>query len=93
MVVDFLEQALIEGEIQNMHDRSSVKELWQLVNGETHGRTSDDQITVFDSVGCAVEDYSALRFALNLANELNCGTNSSLIPEPQNPKDLFGLLM
>jgi ornithine cyclodeaminase len=49
-------------------------------------------VTVFDSVGFALEDYSALRFMRDAARELGVGQLVSLIPELANPKDLFSLI-
>ncbi len=91
VVVDFLEQALVEGEIQNVADRSGILELWQLVSGNHPGRSQDDQITVFDSVGCAVEDFSVLRYLHQLTAEQQ-NSQSAFLAETDNPKNLFGLL-
>jgi ornithine cyclodeaminase len=47
---------------------------------------------VFDSVGFALEDFSALRFLRDAAAELDMGQPIELIPELSDPKNLFGLL-
>ena len=60
--VEFPEQTRIEGEIQQLPADFPVTELWEVVTGAKTGRTSDEQITVFDSVGFAIEDFSVLRF-------------------------------
>ncbi len=39
-----------------------MTELWQVVTGQAAGRRSEKQITLFDSVGFAIEDFSALRY-------------------------------
>ena len=39
-----------------------VTEIWEVMAGKAQGRTSDMQITLFDSVGFATEDFSALRY-------------------------------
>jgi ornithine cyclodeaminase len=70
----------------------AVTELWQVLSGKAPGRTSDQQVTVFDSVGFALEDYSALRFMRDAARKLGLGQLLSLIPELANPKDLFSLI-
>ena len=49
-------------------------------------------MTVFDSVGFALEDFSALRFLRDAATELGMGQPMELIPELSDPKDLFGVL-
>ena len=49
-------------------DRADVLgELAQLVTGEVPGRTSDAQITLFKSVGTAIEDLAAARLLLQNA--------------------------
>jgi ornithine cyclodeaminase len=60
--------------------------------GRIEGRTSAAQVTIFDSVGFALEDYSALRYMRDLALELGVGERLALIPELDDPKDLFGFL-
>jgi ornithine cyclodeaminase len=47
------------------------------------------QITVFDSVGFALEDYATLRFIYDQAMQLGIGTDVNLVPESDDPKDLF----
>ena len=51
-----------------------------------------DQVTVFDSVGFALEDYSALCFVSDAATELGIGNRIELVLQPADPKNLFGLL-
>jgi ornithine cyclodeaminase len=70
----------------------AVTELWEVLKGCQSGRLSDSEVTVFDSVGFALEDYSALRFMRDAAVELRMGEYIALIPELDNPKDLFGAL-
>ena len=41
---------------------SAVTELWRDLSGVAPGRTDPAQITLLDSVGFAVEDFTALRF-------------------------------
>ena len=60
--VEFPPQTRIEGEIQNKDDDFEVVELWKVIAGKHAGRTSDEEITLFDSVGFAIEDFSALRY-------------------------------
>jgi ornithine cyclodeaminase len=47
---------------------------------------------VFDSVGFALEDFSALRWLRDSALELGLGAATGLVPELRDPKDLFALL-
>ncbi len=95
--VEYEPQTRIEGDIQQLPDESPVCELWRALLDEHHskyqGRDSDEQITVFDSVGFALEDFSALRYVNQLAEELNEGETIALIPELSDPKDLFALAL
>ena len=63
-----------------------------MLAGNAAGRADAAQVTVFDSVGFAVEDYSALRFMRDMADDLGIATSISLIPRLADPKDLFGFL-
>lgn len=88
--VEFEPQTRIEGDLQQMPADFVVTELWQVLQGQVVGRKSDAQITLFDSVGFALEDFSALRYMRQLAELQGLGQYVSLIPELADPKDLFG---
>ncbi len=90
--VEYPPQTRIEGEIQQMPADFAVTELWQVLAGQQVGRTEAKQITVFDSVGFALEDFSALRFMRQAAEELGLGESIHLVPEMADPKNLFGQL-
>eukprot|EP01035_Chromulina_nebulosa_P030896 gene30896-41116_t len=60
--------------------------------GEAVGRERDDQVTVFDSVGFAIEDFSTLRYVRDIAAEAKVGSDLDLVPAPRDPKDLFGVM-
>jgi len=90
--VEYEPQTRIEGDLQQMPADFPVTELWRVFARRAAGRTDDRQITLFDSVGFALEDYSALRYMRDAAEALGLGERISLIPELANPKDLFGLL-
>ena len=49
-------------------------ELGEIVAGTKPGRTSDDQVTVFKSVGNAVQDVSVGARVLEEAKRMNLGT-------------------
>jgi ornithine cyclodeaminase len=54
-------------------------------------RTAATDVTIFDSVGFALEDYSALRFLHSLVSGQQVGRRQiDLVPELADPKDLFG---
>ena len=90
--VEYEPQTRIEGDLQHLPADFAVTELWQVLGGQASGRTHAQEITLFDSVGFALQDYSALRFMRDAAQELGLGQAVSLIPELVNPKDLFVLL-
>jgi ornithine cyclodeaminase len=90
--VEFAPQTRIEGEIQQMEPDFPVTELWQVVTGQAQGRRAADQITLFDSVGFAVEDFSALRFLRDRVRGTKHFSTLDLLPAPRDPRDLFGLI-
>lgn len=90
--VEFEPQTRVEGEIQRQPADFAVTEFWQVLQGVAPGRTSARQITVFDSVGFALEAFSALRFMREAAASLGLLVPIDLIPLLKNPKDLFSLV-
>ncbi len=90
--VEYEPQSRIEGDLQQMPADFAVTELWRVLAGEAPGRRTDTVVTVFDSVGFALEDFSALRVMGALAAELGLGEKIDLLPELADPKDLFGEL-
>ena len=91
VVVEYEPQSRIEGEIQQMEAGFPVTEFAALVSGTAPGRTADGDITIFDSVGFALQDFSALRFLHRLLHEERGSPKQiDLIPQLQDPKDLFG---
>ncbi len=90
--VEYEPQTRIEGDLQQLPADFAVTELWQVLSGTAIGRSSADQVTVFDSVGFAMEDYSALRFMRDTARELGLGQRLALIPDLADPKDLYSLV-
>jgi ornithine cyclodeaminase len=90
--VEYEPQTRIEGDLQQMAADFAVTELWQVLQGHQRGRTDEQQVTVFDSVGFALEDFSALRYMRDCAQRLGVGQDLALIPRFADPKDLFGLI-
>ncbi|HJY35937.1 MAG TPA: hypothetical protein VJ299_00670, partial [Steroidobacteraceae bacterium] len=70
-----------------------VVEFADLLTGKAQARTADSDVTIFDSVGFALEDFSALRYLRRLHQEER-GTKREidLLPALADPKDLFGEL-
>lgn len=90
--VEYEPQSRIEGDIQQMPADFAVTEFWQVLSGQAEGRQSAEQITVFDSVGFALEDFAALAFLHETAQQLGLGQTIELVPQNEDPKNLFGLL-
>ncbi|WP_029251619.1 ornithine cyclodeaminase [Paraoerskovia marina] len=85
-------QTRIEGEIQQMPADFPVTEVWQVLTGATPGRRSATEVTLFDSVGFAIEDFTALRHANAATRGTSYVRDLDLIADPADPKDLFQLL-
>jgi len=90
--VEYEPQSRIEGDLQQMPADFAVTEFWRVLAGDAPGRIADDQVTVFDSVGFALEDFSALRLLRDFAAELGLGRDIDLVPEMADPKNLYGAL-
>ncbi|RMA42436.1 ornithine cyclodeaminase [Rhodophyticola porphyridii] len=90
--VEFPPQTRVEGEIQQLDDDHPVTELWQVIAGTAPGRTAPAQITLFDSVGFAIEDFSALRYIRDRLEETGLYQQLDLLADPDDPRDLFGML-
>jgi len=90
--VELTEQTRIEGEIQQLEADSEVTELWTVLRGSAEGRSSHDMITIFDSVGFAIEDFSVLRYLQNSVQGTDYFEELDLIAEPSDPKNLFSLI-
>jgi ornithine cyclodeaminase len=91
VVVEYEPQSRIEGEVQQMAPDFPVIEFSQVVNRAQPGRGSPSEITIFDSVGFALEDYSALRFLQELIREQPARRRQiDLVPRLEDPKNLFG---
>ena len=90
--VEYPPQTRIEGEIQQLDEDHPVTELWQVIAGEKSGRSTERQITLFDSVGFAIEDFSALRYVRDRLRETGHYIELDLLADPDDPRDLFGML-
>ena len=90
--VEYPAQTRVKGEIQQLDPDHPVTELWQVITGTAPGRTSDRQITLFDSVGFAIEDFSALRFVRDQLQDTGLYHPLDLLADPDDPRDLFGML-
>jgi ornithine cyclodeaminase/alanine dehydrogenase-like protein (mu-crystallin family) len=79
IAVDSIDQAKIEaGELVTAVEKGlltweRVRELRHVVSDEARGRTGDDQITLFKSLGIAIEDVATAAVLYRKAKEQNAG--------------------
>jgi len=93
--VEYPPQTRIEGELQQLDADYPVQELWQVIRGELAGRKDQQEITLFDSVGFAIEDFSALRYIRDKISGPGMGgmyENLDMVADPDDPRDLFGMV-
>ena len=80
IVADDVEQARLEcADLIHPVERGEltwqrVRELWEVVSGSAAGRTSPNDITLFESQGIALEDIAAGYHVYRLAKERGVGT-------------------
>ncbi|MCE9522126.1 MAG: ornithine cyclodeaminase [Alphaproteobacteria bacterium] len=91
--VEYTPQTRIEGEIQQLDADHPVTELWRVIAGQAPGRTGAKQITLFDGVGFAIEDFAALRYVHARVKGTSFVQNLDMIADPDDPRDLYGMLM
>lgn len=80
---DDISQASKAGELQSavrqgIIESSSVNEIGSVISGSIKGRLTDEDITIFDSTGIALQDLSVSKYLLLKAEELNLGTTIEL---------------
>jgi ornithine cyclodeaminase len=91
--VEYPDQTRIEGEIQQLDPEHPVTELWRVIAGRAAGRRDAAQITLFDSVGFATEDFSSLRYVRDRIEGTEFYEDLDLLADPDDPRDLFGMLL
>lgn len=90
--VEYTEQTRIEGEIQHLEDDFPVTELWEVMSGSKPGRSNERAITLFDGVGFAIEDFSALRWLRDCLKTSDRYHELDMIADPDDPRDLYGMV-
>ena len=91
IVVEYEPQSRFEGEIQQLPPGFPVTEFEAIARGVAPGRRGAEEITIFDSVGFAIEDYSALRYLYKLVCQSpGRHRDIDLVPVLDDPKNLFG---
>ena len=76
--VDDMTHCIEAGEVEipvkmGILDPSDIHEIGDLIMGNCQGRTSDEEITVYDPAGMALLDIAAAKVALDLAAEKDLG--------------------
>jgi ornithine cyclodeaminase len=89
---EFTPQTRIEGDIQQLPEEHPVTELWEVIQGKAPGREHESDITFFDSVGFAIEDFASLRYLYECVQGTDYVRELDILSVPQDPKNLFGLL-
>ena len=89
IAVEYEPQTRIEGEIQQVAPDHPVTALWDVLSGAAPGRLADSQVTLFDSVGFAMEDFSAMKYLRDQVAGTHWVEQIDLVAEPEDPKDLF----
>ena len=92
MFVEYPEQTRIEGELQQMPLDHPFTELWEVITGKAQGRKSEAEITLFDGVGFAIEDFAALRYVHAQIKKAPFYVDLDMIADPDDPRDLFGMV-
>ncbi|WP_022941709.1 ornithine cyclodeaminase [Psychromonas hadalis] len=92
IVVEYLAQTKIEGEIQQLNDDFSCVELHQIISQQVTLNVQTQGTIIYDSVGFALEDYAILRLVYRLAQQYQLGQQIDMIPHLTDVKDLFSLL-
>jgi ornithine cyclodeaminase len=92
IIIEFFEQTVEEGEIQNYKgDAKKIvhAEIWELINKSKTSRENNSEITLYDSVGFALEDFSVMTYFDKISEELNIFESLELIPMVSDCKNLF----
>lgn len=90
--VEFEEQSRIEGEIQQMPEDFPVTALYEVFTNQKPGRKTQHEITIFDSVGFAMQDFSMLRYLYDKTGETGFYDDLDIIGDLDDPRNLFGLI-
>ncbi|MFJ6208890.1 hypothetical protein [Lysinibacillus sp. NPDC092081] len=77
--VDDITQASTVGETQSairagILGKNNLTEIGQFILGNAKGRTSDEEITIFDSTGIALQDLAVSKYIVSKAEKMNVGT-------------------
>lgn len=85
---DFIEQAIKEGECQHLAPEEIAPDLIEVIQNQHNYLFVQQQLSVFDSTGWALEDKVAVEMLIDYAKDLNLGTFiqlESISEDPLNP--------
>lgn len=89
---DFLEQALQEGECQQILKGFIGPELYQVVQYPVQHETYRNHVSVFDSTGWALEDMVVFNLFMDLAKKHNVGEHVQIEYVPDDAKNPYEFL-
>jgi ornithine cyclodeaminase len=92
IVVEYLAQTKIEGEIQQFDDNFECTELHEIIKGDISVSVEKQGTVIYDSVGFALEDYVVLKLVYQLALKYEIGEQIDTVPNLVDVKDLFSLI-
>ena len=90
---DFLEQAKIEGECQQLSDSEIGPNLSDLVKYHEQYAHAKNKRTVFDSTGWALEDQIVMDLFLDLANEFKIGQEIAIENISDDAKNPYNFML
>ncbi len=90
---DFLEQALVEGECQQLKPSEIAPDVANLLRSSKSDQTkARNTLSVFDSTGHAYADFITTHFFLNYAESFCLGTNIEIETSPTDPLNPYSFL-
>jgi len=92
VIVEFEPQTRIEGDIQQLSSDFPVVEFHRILKGEVPARTSANDLVVFDGVGFASEDFTALVFLRDLISKQKGYELLDMIAQQPDPKNLYSIV-
>lgn len=90
---DFLEQAKIEGECQQISEDRIVDDIIKVVQNSKSYEYAKNQLSVFDSTGWALEDKVVMDLFLDLADRFDIGLHVALENISEEAKNPYHFLL
>lgn len=89
---DFLDQAIVEGECQQLNPTEIGPSWIELIHNEALKEKYQSGISVFDSTGWALEDQVVANLFAKYARELNLGTKMNIESYSSDEKNPYGMI-